>query len=104
MDRDENAQEAKLSLSWEAPLLVAGGLRPEHNYIVRVRNSCYNARNATCAEIRLREDSDVSCSVYLDTQPTISARNLVTGGIAAVDNFNTAVQRRYSEYSSIVLL
>ncbi len=108
MDREDDVTKVKLVLNWETPPLVAGN----HNaaeagdiYIVRVNRDCYNAADATCAEIRLRADDDVYCSVYLDTSrdDQVSSSVLV-GSRATVDMINTVEQRLFSEsFYSIVL-
>ncbi len=91
VDREDNYLLPSLLASWEAPLLISGGLKDDHKYFVRVQNDCYNVGSSTCAVIELRQDDDVICSVFLDLDPL---NDNIAGGVATVNGINTAEQRR----------
>ena len=91
VDREDNYLLPSLLVSWDAPLLISGGLKDDHKYFVRVQNDCYNVGSSTCAVIELKQDDDVLCSVFLDLDPL---NDVIAGGVATVNGISTAEQRR----------
>ncbi len=102
VDRESNYLLPKLLVSWDAPPLISYGGNTR-SYIVRVLNDCYDVGSSTCAEILLRDDIGISCSVFLDLDPLVPSRSYpavspIAGGVAKrVGSFNTAEDRRTSK-------
>ncbi len=96
VDREDNYLLPSLLVSWDAPLLISGGLKDDHQYFVRVQDDCYNVGSSTCAVIELMQDDfGLKCSVFLDLDPL---NDVIAGGVATVNGFNTAEDRRTCKF------
>ncbi len=109
VDRESNYLLPKLLVSWGAPPLISHGGGNTRSYIVRVNNDCYDVGSSNCAEILLRADKNVICSVFLDLDPidipgSSDPVSSIAGAVAMrVDNINTAEDRRISKSIQCVL-